>query len=698
MSTRRKLQKRQTRLTFQSLPTSSPTKESYSPAIQDRLASVRFEGAAPRRSPRSVITEVRMNLPTPEPSSQPHAHAAEPSPTTDKQVSTPSKAKPSENQVKIIDDDEHEEEDEIILPSSKRRKANDTRSLQTPTRRSTRLNSSDAPSSDLVTRSRNRGILSQITSSPPPRGNWDIGSPETSGDDEDVIITKPASRRRASKKVEIDDPFVVSDDDDRPVRRKNGPRSAREQADFVVDDDEIEYISSDEDIVPSAKQRRNSKARRRLRSKREQDELEDDLQDLQDSDNAIGNDDGSDNDKGITSRTRGGPVTTARDLAREQIELLKRRRAGEKIPEEESVDFEEIDGADLGEIGTETHFAAEDASSESDVELLRPAEVVEIDDEDDFVVDDEDTQQSHRPQSGIPLAFTSFASSKPKELFVHIVEWLVKNRIAPAFSRDDELYRLSWNKVNDQIKAQAGSRLISSAWNADFKNAVLARPNCKFTYISGGHDEFFLDCDACNRTNHPARYEFQFSGHAYHPDTLEPLDEDADDEDEEENEEGDDEANDKVSYDVAGHLLPTSARTFNLGRFCAANAEMGHKLTHWKYHLNESLLNYLDEQGVLSAEAILAREKLSKKKREKEAENIVDIMQETGVIQQLWRDLQNDLEDARFGMEDHVAKNGGKRNKQRIGKVRVTRPDGRIEEHSENGRMQVVIASDSEGE
>lgn len=634
-------------------------------------------------------------MPTPEPSSQLQAQARELSLGNDDALLTPSKANSIKDRSDTLEEDS--DDGEIVVPSSKRRKANDTRALQTPTRRSTRLNSSDTPSSDLVSRTRNRPSFSQITSSPPPRGLWDIGSPETSGDDEDVIVTKPVHRRRAAKNVESEDPFVVSDEDERPTYRKNGTRPVRAQVDFVVDDDEIEYVSSDEEVSRPTQQRRNSKAKRRLRSKREQDELEDDLLDLRDSDNA--SDDDNDNDKEEGIRTRGGPVTTARDLAREQIEVLKRRRAGEKIPEEESVDFEEIDGAGLNEIGAEHDFSADGLSSESETEAIGATEIVGIDDENDFVVDDEDTQNSRRPSSGIPLAFTSFASSNPKELFVHIVEWLVKNKIAPAFSRDDELYRLSWNKVNDQIKAQAGSRLISAAWNADFKNAVLARPICKFTYISGGHDEFFLDCDACNRTNHPARYEFQFSGHAYHPDTLEPLDEDVDDDDDdEEEEESENEDNDKASYDLNGHLLPTSARKFNLGRFCAANAEMGHKLTHWKYHLNQSLLTYLDEQGVLSAEAILAREKLSKKKREKEAENVVDIMQETGVIQQLWKDLQKDLEDARFGMEDHVAKNGGRRNNKRIGKVRITRPDGRIEEHSENGRMNLVIASDSEGE
>src|SRR6201999_3766865 len=41
----------------------------------------------------------------------------------------------------------------------------------------------------------------------------ELGSPETSGDDDVVMVTKPTSRRRS--KVDIDDPFIVNSDDER---------------------------------------------------------------------------------------------------------------------------------------------------------------------------------------------------------------------------------------------------------------------------------------------------------------------------------------------------------------------------------------------------------------------------------------------------------------------------------------------------
>ncbi len=81
------------------------------------------------------------------------------------------------------------------------------------------------------------------------------------------------------------------------------------------------------------------------------------------------------------------------------------------------------------------------------------------------------------------------------------------------------------------------------------------------------------------------------SGDAYKKRDLEPVDDDSDDDEEEEN---------KPDYDEAGHLLPSQNTHFYLGRYCAANAEMGHKLTHWQYHLNQNLLGYLEEQGAFS--------------------------------------------------------------------------------------------------
>jgi hypothetical protein len=103
---------------------------------------------------------------------------------------------------------------------------------------------------------------------------------------------------------------------------------------------------------------------------------------------------------------------------------------------------------------------------------------------------------------------------------------------------------------------------------------------------------------------------------------------------------------------------------------------------------------YLEEQGVLSAEAIIARDKMNHKKREKQAENVVDEMQETGVIAELWANFENDLNDARLGMEDYEKKGG--RSKGRIGAIRST-ANGLVREWS-GGTYRVTRALESESE
>ncbi|RMD41950.1 hypothetical protein DV735_g3145, partial [Chaetothyriales sp. CBS 134920] len=449
---------------------------------------------------------------------------------------------------------------------------------------------------------------------------------------------------------------------------KHGQSSRRAKPikdDFLVEDDEVHYMSSQNDEPPRDRKRLKREIRPktpRRRTREEQEELNADLEDLRDSSNE---------DVTKITRTRGGPVTTKRDQAREHLALLKRRRAGEKIPrvldsdedKDEDSDDSAEEGQDINLIGQPSQSAWDkgpvDSSPDSDSPGLRP-------------------------HHDIPLEFTQYASAKPAELFVHVVEWLVKNKLSPAFARHDPIYRLAMGRVDDQVKAQAGSRLISSAWNATFKYTILARPIVTIDLLPGDWEDHLRTCDACNMSGRPARYDFVLTGDAYSHDTLEPL-KDSDSED--------DDASDEASQDEAGHTLAGQDRHFYLGSHCAANAQMGHKLTHWKYHLNEAVLQYLEEQNLLSADSVVARDKLSNKKREKEAEAVVDGMAAVGKIAQLWRDFQADLDDARLGMEDFQKKGG--RLKGRIGVISTRGDDGIRREWRDGRYKETLELSDS---
>ena len=518
--------KQQTRLAFSPLPSSSPAKDQYSTTtVQGRLANMRHTGSrvAPASSPAEPEVKCEA-LPTPEPSSQIEQRSTRARPAASEKKSierpTPRSSLSSECSIPYLETEsppESDNSDEVVLRSIKRRRLArraDHEDETTPTRKSSRVTRRSNP-----LRRNSGGLGSQLgvaeSEIPSPvRSVSELGEPETTGDEDEVLVTKPTQRRRRRKQL-IEDPFVVDDDrieyisdDELAPRIRPKPRKPIPD-DWLADDDEIKYITSDDELPALSSSRKKTKEKRsklRRRSRHEQEELEDDLADLRDSDHS--------EDATETPRTRGGPVTTQRDRARQHFELLKRRRAGEKVPrvlesdeeeeenEEEPVDINNISTGD-GLIGAPLEIS--DDRQQSDQEL-QP----EWPEEDDFVVDDQSSRRLGLPHPDIPLEFTSYASAKPKDLFIHVIEWLVKNRLAPAFGRDDPIFRLALSKVSDQVTAQAGSRLISSAWNVEFKYAILARPNLKMTYLNDleDGDDGIRTCDACNRSNHPARYDF----------------------------------------------------------------------------------------------------------------------------------------------------------------------------------------------
>ena len=84
-----------------------------------------------------------------------------------------------------------------------------------------------------------------------------------------------------------------------------------------------------------------------------------------------------------------------------------------------------------------------------------------------------------------------------------------------------------------------------------------------------------------------------------------------------------------------------------LDRFCCANAEMAHALRHWRYALNQTVLQWLADDGQLTPAKIVERENLRQKKRQKAANKVVDEMEATGVMKVLYKQFKENLEAAR---------------------------------------------------
>ena len=282
------------------------------------------------------------------------------------------------------------------------------------------------------------------------------------------------------------------------------------------------------------------------------------------------------------------------------------------------------------------------------------------------------------PEEGLdmPLEFTRSAYKKQKGYFKDVVEWMVHKKLNPAFEKTDEVYVIAFRKVNDEVRGIAGSKFVSSVWKENFQHALKARP-C-FDEVGESSHALSSGCEACGRSSHPATFRVRFYGKAYHPETLENLDDD----DSQAEDDGDDD--DGGSYDIDGNLLVSENHEFYIGRFvvhfiytpfiqpilllvefmmhapsdlplhhltsfnrhCRSNASVAHALLHWRWQLNGWVLGWLEQQEYLTPRKIVERENWSIKRRSDYANRVVDEMEENE-LPNLHRDFRNVLNDAR---------------------------------------------------
>ncbi|KAF2468913.1 uncharacterized protein BDR25DRAFT_344129 [Lindgomyces ingoldianus] len=486
---------------------------------------------------------------------------------------------------------------------------------------------------------------------------------------------RPTIRRQRGSLFEVPDEAVEqeeSEDDDVPLsmHTRRGARYRLTPEDEESEDEirtpgrrlirkkiqhDVSDGDSDEEEPTPARGHSHRKDQQRVR--KEQEDLEEDLEFLRSSPPP---------DNGRL-RNRSSRPMNARQKA---LEALKRRRAGPRSELSPSVpsarkgafvrsdleddleviggDEEEEENGD-GEVDEDEDFSTDDVHPYNcRVDTLDMFQ--ENVDDADFVVDEDENGDDFlgapAELSGIPLAFTSMNSKKPRELFKYAIEWMVQKKINPGFSSDDEIYELTFRKLNDEVNGLVNSKFSSSVWTPDFTRALRSRPDITINEISKlERDVTSPHCQACNRTKHPASYNISFSGKPYNKDTLEPLYEDDDDDkdstsdSDEEDSDSDsislDSAGNKKEYNANGEVLPPASTVFTLGSTCKANAQVAHTLRHWRYHLYTWVIDYLVTQGHQTPEKLLKRDKWSQRKREKYANKIVDRMEKDGQIRKL---------------------------------------------------------------
>ena len=317
--------------------------------------------------------------------------------------------------------------------------------------------------------------------------------------------------------------------------------------------------------------------------------------------------------------------------------MLKRKRAGERAV---SADGNSEDEDPTDEEDAPQHMTA------------RSMFAAEQEDE-DFVSDGEDDTLG--VPADLPLEFTRYASMKAKDLFRHVVDWMVQKKLNPGFNQDDELYRLAFQKLNDEVRGLAGSKFMSAAWTPVFQLALRARPSIGLAPIDRNSAQHFMrdKCDACNRTGHPATWEVQFQGKPYHRESLEELGNEDDDSEPDSDDDGS--VQGRPARDAEGREIVPESTTFYVGKFCMANAETAHALSHWRFHLYEWVVGWLETAGYNTPEKIVQRDKWNERKRRKKANKVVDDMEAQGKIKELYRDFKSELDTARNAKQGRYA-------------------------------------------
>ena len=223
---------------------------------------------------------------------------------------------------------------------------------------------------------------------------------------------------------------------------------------------------------------------------------------------------------------------TKKEKARE---LLRRKRAGEIINEDDELSSSEEEAPAKGlydsdsdhpalsefeddeegvlELGSEEgRESKKDKKRKKEKQRRKGADDGEGEGEsdgstDDFIVDDSDAPLGIPDEvySSIPLEFTAHSHKHLREHFRDAIEWLVSFKVFPGFpSKNDQIYRLAWKKLNDEVSGLAQSKFSSGAWTSEFTKALQARPYFTNRRLEKFDPLLSRKCGACGRSGHPA--------------------------------------------------------------------------------------------------------------------------------------------------------------------------------------------------
>ncbi|KAL9583884.1 MAG: hypothetical protein Q9212_002448 [Teloschistes hypoglaucus] len=298
-----------------------------------------------------------------------------------------------------------------------------------------------------------------------------------------------------------------------------------------------------------------------------------------------------------------------KELTRKKhLELYQERRAGKgEVPVSDDLDI--VSPNEDSQVA-ETHS---ECSSDAD--------------EREFVVeDDDDTVGAPAALDEMPIQFTRHARKKSVEHFRDVVEWMIHNRLNRAFDRHNEVYGIATQKLDQRAQALVGSKFMSATWSAEFSRALKEYPELESIAMNVSLDD--QKCEACNRSGHPAKHRLIFSGKPYDRKSLESEFVSSDEE------------SDDTGQPSPGKTIKT---VFLLGSHCNANAQTAHALQHWRHALNDDVQEYLRTNGHLKDTKIVQREAWSAKKKEKNANEVVEEMEADGWMHRRHKEFKDNM-------------------------------------------------------
>ena len=251
------------------------------------------------------------------------------------------------------------------------------------------------------------------------------------------------------------------------------------------------------------------------------DDLQGELEDLQETGSPL-----------RYTRTTEGPLMSERSKRQNKLDELRRRRAGIREESQEKDERDEPDEQDDNE--DDEREAGLWESEPIHLATRRGSNLDEY--EDDFVDDEDGSIGVDLGVAGVPLEFTYHANKKPFEHFKAEVEWMVHNKLNPAFDRYDEIYQLAHQKLDKEVEGFVGSKFSSSVWGEEFTKALQALPDLDRVDVPTMLEH---KCDACRRSGHPPKHKITFSGKPYDRATLEVIENNEDGDDDTEDSDGD---------------------------------------------------------------------------------------------------------------------------------------------------------------